>query len=422
VRRRLVIAIAGVATAAVLLLAVPLAIVLERSYRDEALLRLQRDTIAATRAIDLGAHARDPVELPHGSDTLAVYGSDGRRIAGGGPAAADAVVRDALRTGQATDRAADGRLTVAVPLLSNERVAGAVRADRSDAAAVADAHQAWLTLLAAAAVIVALAAGAALVLARRLALPLERLAGAATRLGEGDFAARAPRAGVPEVDAVGEALDSTAERLDALLARERAFSADASHQLRTPLAALRIELEAIELRGGAPPELARALAQVERLQSTIDVLLAVARDDPHREARTDVAELADAAERRWHGTLAADARPLRVVVSAADATARASRGVLEQALEVLLANAAHHGRGAVTLTVREAGASLAVDVTDEGEGFEGDPEAAFSRRAGTGDGHGIGLALARSLVQAEGGRLLVTRASPHPRLTVLLER
>ena len=90
------------------------------------------------------------------------------------------------------------------------------------------------------------------------------------------------------MDAVGEVLDATALRLDGMLARERAFSADASHQLRTPLAALRIELEAIGLGEAPPPGLAAALAQVDRLQATIDTLLAVARDTPHAVRATPV--------------------------------------------------------------------------------------------------------------------------------------
>jgi signal transduction histidine kinase len=107
---------------------------------------------------------------------------------------------------------------------------------------------------------------------------------------------RAARTGVPEADAIAAALDATAERLDALLTRERTFSADASHQLRTPLAALRIELEALELRGDAPEELDAALAQVERLQATIDTLLAVRRDVPRRAAPAPLGALADDAE------------------------------------------------------------------------------------------------------------------------------
>jgi len=97
-------------------------------------------------------------------------------------------------------------------------------------------------------------------------------------------------------------------------------------------------------------------------------------------------------------------------------------------LDVLVANAVHHGAGAVTVTVREADRWLAVDVCDHGRGFAGDPAAAFARRAGGAgrggdrDGHGIGLALARSLADAEGGSLTVTRAAPEPVLTLLLPR
>jgi signal transduction histidine kinase len=423
VRRRLVLAIAGVAVVAVTVFAVPLGIVLSHSYRDRELLRLQRDTLAATRQIDLGTPSGDPVELPPSRDALAVYDRAGRLVTGRGPAAADPLVRDALRSGRAQEaRMQDGRLETAVPLIVGERVAGAVRAVRSDAAVVRATRRAWLALAGLAAALMAAATLAALVLARRLARPLERLAAAAARLGEGDFSVRAGRASVPELDAVGAALDTTAQRLDDLVARERAFSADASHQLRTPLAALRIELEAIELRGDPPPGVAAALAQVDRLQATIDTLLAVARDAPRPGTPTDLAELVDALEERWRGPLAEAGRPLRTRVASPGAVTPAAAGVVAEILEVLVDNTCRHGAGIVTVTVRDAGGSLAVDVGDEGSGFAGDPEAAFRRRSGGGDGHGIGLALARSLAEAEGGRLTVARGGRAPVVTLLLPR
>ena len=99
-RRRLVVAIAGVAAAAIVLLAVPLAIVLQRSYRDEDLLRLQRDTIAASRGIDISGQRRDPIEVPSMDAVVGVYDRAGWRLAGAGPASAPAVVRHVLRTGR----------------------------------------------------------------------------------------------------------------------------------------------------------------------------------------------------------------------------------------------------------------------------------------------------------------------------------
>jgi signal transduction histidine kinase len=414
-------AIAGVAAAAVVLFALPLAVVLQRDYRNAELLRLQRDTIAATRTIDLGAAGRDPVELPPTRDRLAVYDGAGRRVAGHGPARADPVVRAALSTQSPADRSGGGPLVTAVPLLAGERVAGALRAERGDAAAAGATHRAWLELAGLAGLLAALAVLAASVLGRRLARPLERLAAAARRLGDGDFAARAPRGGVPEADQIATALDHTAARLGELIARERAFAADASHQLRTPLAALRLELEAIGLRDDPPPELDGALAQVDRLQATIDTLLAVARDTARPTADTDLAALLEGVESRWHGTLAADARPLLVLVRAERPVARATPSVVGEILDVLLDNAHRHGRGPIAVTVRAGDRWLAVDVSDQGPGFSDDAERVFARRRESRDGHGIGLALAQALAHAEGGRLDLTRRRP-PTLTLWLPR
>ncbi len=413
-------AIAGVAAAAVTLFAVPLGLVLKRSYYDEDLVRLQRDTIAATRGIDIGAGRSDAIELPRSVDRLGVYRLNGRRVAGVGPAGGDALVRSTLATGRPADHLEGGHLVVAVPLLVNERVAGAVRAERDDTEAARDTRAAWLLLAAIGGAVVALAVVAALVIGRRLARPLERLAGAARELGEGDFSARAPHADIPEVDAVAVALDATAKRLDDLISRERAFSADASHQLRTPLAALRIELEGMQLRGDRSAEIPAALAQVDRLQTTIDTLLSVARDRPDREAETELRRLLDELETRWRGPLAAAGRPLRSLVRPTRPVAGAAPRVVTEILDVLVENALRHGEGLVTVSVREVDGWLAIDVADEGKGFEGDPELAFARRTGSTDGHGIGLSLARALAHAEGGSLSVTTPGPHPVLTLVL--
>jgi signal transduction histidine kinase len=418
-RRRLVIAIVAVAAGAVVLFAVPLAAVLERSYRDEDLLRLQRDTIASTRAVDLSGQPSDPIELPASSDKLAVYDRAGRRVAGNGPASAPSLVASVLRTGHPTDAVQSGQLVVAVPLTVDERVTGAVRAVRAQAGAAHDTHGAWLVIAASAAAVIAAASLAALVLGRRLAAPLERLAVAARRLGEGDFSVRAPRAAIAEVDEVRAALDTSAQRLGDLVARERAFTTNASHQLRTPLAALRLELEALELEHPDSPELTQAIAQVDRVESTIATLLAVARDAQRPDEHADLARLIDDAEARWREVLAKDARPLRSRTTTRRPVAQASRRVVDEILDVLVDNAHVHGAGEVTLTLRELDGWLAVDVADQGPGFRGDPQRALSEPRATA-GHGIGLALARTLADAEGGRLVVTSSGPAPVLTLLL--
>jgi signal transduction histidine kinase len=417
---RLVLAIAGVAAAAVALFALPLAVVLERSYRDEELLRLQRDTIAATRGVDL-SRAPDQIELPRFNGAIGIYNTRGTKIAGAGPPSADQTTRSAIRLREPTSSTPNGRLLVAAPLLSGEAVTGAVRAERSQAGVTGHAHSAWLALAGLGAGVVALAVLAALWLGRRLTRPLETLAAAARRVGEGDFAARAAATGIPEIDDVGTALNSSSERIGELVDRERAFTADASHQLRTPLAALRLELESESLRSADPPAaLTSALTQVDRLQSTIETLLAVARDAPTGEQKVDLTEAIDELEERWHGALAADGRPLHTVFEIAHPIAAISPAVLTEIIEVLIGNAHSHGAGAVTVTVRDTGDAYAVEVHDQGPGFGPDADQAFRR--GAGNGHGIGLALARSLAHSQGASLQISSPGPGPTVSLLLAR
>ncbi len=422
-KRRIVLAIAGVAACAVTVFATALAVTLQRNYRVEELLRLQRDTVAATRGIDLTTARADQVELPRSGDRLAIYDAAGSLIAGRGPAGGDAISRSALARGRPTGAAGGGSLVVAVPLLSGERVTGVVRAQRSAGVVAGRTHRAWLELGALAAGLVAVAVLAALALGRRLARPLETLASVARRVAEGDFSARAAPAGIREIDDLGAALNHSTRHIDELVTRERTFSANASHQLRTPLAALRLELEGLALGATEEPaELAAALAQVDRLQTTIGTLLAVARGTPQAERTSDLGAVVRDLEERWHGRLAAAGRPLRVDfdLKGTDGppVVAMSPGVLREIAEVLLQNAQSHGAGAVSLSVRRVGDAVALEVADRGDGFGADPEAAFTR--GTGDGDGIGLALARSLADADGARLQITRPGPSPAITLLV--
>jgi signal transduction histidine kinase len=418
-RRRLVYVVAGVASVALVLLAVPLGIALKHSYRDDELLRLQRDTVASTRAIDLGGRASDPLELPASGDSLTVYDDSGKVVAANGAPRSSPLVGEALRSGRIVERAGDGTLQAAVPLLAGERVAGAVLAQRDDAVVDTRATHAWLAIAGLAAAIIGLAVGAAALAARRLAAPLERLGAVAGRLGEGDFSVRAPTSGVAEADAVARALNATAQRLGDTVAREREFSADASHQLRTPLAALRLELEGIELDAPSA-EITRALAEVDRLDRTISTLLAAARDAPRDGGSADLDRALREIEERWRGPLAQAGRPLRIRRDAGGRSAQVSEAVLAEVMQALVDNAATHGAGEVTVAVRAVHGALAIDVADEGSGFGEDPERSFERRSGSGDGHGIGLTLARSLIRSEGGELTISRPGEHPVVTLLL--
>lgn len=419
-RARLVRAIVGVTAAALLLFGLPLAVAVQRVYRDEEVIRLERQATAATQAVGGSVDGADPPELQAPRDVaLTLYDRAGARRSGRGPVQADAVTGSAL-AGRVADATRAGRLVVAVPVARQELVLGAVRAERSDAIVSQRVHDTWLVMGAGALLVLALAGGLATVFAARLARPVERLSAAVRRLGDGDFASRAQPVGVAELDDAAAALNATAGRLGRLVERERAFSADASHQLRTPITALRLELEAVQALGARPQSIPAALGQVERLEATIATLLAAGRDTTAPSTPLDLDAILAAAESDWRGALAASGRPLRVIRDADVPAATATPGGVLQILQVLLGNATRHGAGAVTVRVRAAGPAVAIDVADEGPGVLGDVEAVFSRRATAGEGHGIGLNLARALASADGGRLILERPGPHPTFTLLL--
>jgi signal transduction histidine kinase len=414
VRNRIVGVAVAAAVLAIALFGVPLAALVVRYLIGDEQAELQRvaDVAALTLSADL-AHGRDPGVLPVAEPdvTITLYNAMGRRWLGNGPIGLDEPVREALN-GEISSGTVGGELVVAVPVVDDE-VIGVVRAAAPRSGAWVRIAGVWLLMAALAAV----ALGAVWFLARRqsarLARPLEQLAQNAQRLGDGDFSVRTQRARIPEIDAVGAALDSTAERIGSVVARERAFTADASHQLSTPLTGLRFGLEAAIDTPGQDLHAAirTAIGSTDQLMRTIDDLLALARDTNRGAGPLPLDEVLGELTDHWRGLLAASGRPLRVTVPDAPPAAAASKAAVRQVLTVLLDNAVRHGAGAVTVAVRESGDALAVDVGDEGAGVR-DTDALFVRRSPKAGGHGIGLALARSLTEAEGGRLVLTRPVP----------
>jgi signal transduction histidine kinase len=421
-RRRVLTSIVGLATLAVALFAVPLGYTLADGYHNQTVTDLQREAtrVAATVSDSFGTDASTvtvPADVPHGL-TVGVYRIDGTRVALAGPghSALAALAAD----GHLHDRVEAGDLAVSAPVPSDGGVTLAVRVAAPYRALWLRTLRAWaLMLLLAAAVI-----GAAALLARwqatQIARPLERLTRSARALGAGDFTIRASRSGIEEADAAGVALEATAHRLGNLLARERAFSADVSHQLRTPLTALLLGLESdlaqpdADLRATAE----RTLRRAEQLRGTVDDLLSLARDTDPRGGPLDIPGLLDEIRDRWHGPFAAQGRRLSLARLPELPRVTASPAATRQILDVLLDNALTHGLGTATVTVTDVGTGIAIEVGDEGPGLA-DPDQAFTRR-GHRQGHGIGLALARTLAEAEAGRLVIRRAAPGPILSLLL--
>jgi len=266
-----------------------------------------------------------------------------------------------------------------------------------------------------------LAAAAGFVLARRMARPFQELAASARQLGQGDFDIHVPTYSVPEAEEIGASLRGAASQLDRLVRREREFAANASHQLRTPITALRLSLEDLCLWPDTSPEareeLERLLGELDRLTGAIGELLDLARERTlGAHGAIDLAALVAAVGGRWERRLQADGRTL-VVRRAGTVRAQLPVGPLEQVMDVLIDNARLHGTGTITVEVRDAGSHLEIRVADQGERTL--TEEIFRRgvttrtgvTAGTTAAHGVGLAIAAELAEAVGGHLSLDRAA-----------
>lgn len=266
-------------------------------------------------------------------------------------------------------------------------------------------------------IVMSVGAGAvvATLTARRLAEPLSDVADRAARLGAGDFRSAPFRHGIPELDRVSDVLDTSATALTELVQRERELVGDVSHQLRSRLTALQLRLD--ELATHNDPDVQReafaALDQTERLAAVLNDLLQAA-----RAARAAGAELQDLKEGlsavadEWRPTLRSAGRGFKVRLPEG-LLARVTPARIREAVGALVDNAVQHGGGTVTLSARRAEASLLIEVADNGPGVPEDlvPHV-FERGVSGRSGTGLGLALARALVEADGGRLELSRVRP----------
>ncbi|GAA1773347.1 MULTISPECIES: sensor histidine kinase [Streptomonospora] len=276
---------------------------------------------------------------------------------------------------------------------------------------------AWLGIASLSLLAIGVAVGLAMLQARRLTLPLVDLAATAERLGSGIVTPWGHRYGISEADRVAEVLDRSAERIAGLIATERHFATDASHQLRTPLTALSMRLEEIIAEADNPDTVREegeaALAQTERLVDTVESLLGRARKSQQPETETidlDAALAQFVSE--WGPILRKEGRDV-VRTGERGLSARIPATDLTQIMASLVDNARRHGGGEVTVRTVDGGGSVRVEVSDEGPGV---PEEIagriFEREVTGGNGTGLGLALARHIAESEGARIELIQSRP----------
>jgi signal transduction histidine kinase len=275
-------------------------------------------------------------------------------------------------------------------------------------------------ILAVAAASASAAVAAAVALATSIGRRLDRLRAASTRLAAGDLSARAPEGGPRELAELGRSFNAMADSIEGLFDARRELVAAASHDLRTPVASIKAMLEAIEDGLADIDEYLGPLQdQTRRLAVLVEDLFELARIDAGALAyELHEVELAPLVESCLRG-LEAEARARNVTLERsfadAGAEARCAPEQVERVLLNLLTNALHHtpSDGTVAVTLASTAERVHVTVEDTGEGIT--PEAArrmfdrfwrsdSARRTHAG-GAGLGLAIARGLIEAQGGTI-----------------
>lgn len=260
--------------------------------------------------------------------------------------------------------------------------------------------------------LILLSAGAAFLLAQVLSRPFRELAVVADRLGNGRFDVTVPHYKVREAEEIAFALRSSCAKMQKFIHREQEFAANASHQLRTPITVLRLDLEDLALWPETPApvaaELNRALKEIDRLTATISELLELARSKPLSSVtEINIAALARDAVERWSVQAKSNWRPLQIAPGPLSLPAKVPSGPVSQILDVLIENALKHGVGNIIVTAADSETHSHLQLSVSDQGVRPKDNSVFGRtvRDSTAAGEGIGLAVASELAEAIGGYL-----------------
>jgi len=435
VSRRLLISYLALAIVVLALLEIPLGISYARNERHDLSTNVERDAVA------LASLAEDALEQRASAPpAVARLARRYQRDTGGRVVVVDAQGRalvDSESQGVGADfssrpeiaAALDGTvatgtrhsntlgtdlLYVAVPAASGGIVHGAVRITYPTSEVDERVRRYWLVLAAIAAVVLAVAVALAGGFARWIVRPLSRVEEAAGEVAAGNLNVRVPATGPPELRRLAGSFNEMVVQLGSLLHSQEQFVADASHQLRTPLTALRLRLENLARDGDGrrEGEFEGALEELERLSALVDGLLTLARADRAASTPAELDVASGLGERVDAWSALAEEQQVRLVARVEGRLhALATPGRLEQVLDNLLANALEVAPAGsdIELTAARSGPLVEIRIRDRGPGMSSEEIAhAFDRfwRGGADEaGFGLGLAIVQRLVHADGGEI-----------------
>lgn len=443
-RRRLLAVLMVLIGAATLLLSVPLAGSYASGRTEHLLLQRRADAVRFADLADRVRTAADRAELSteisryaelYGA-SVTVVDSAGRTLAQAGAgvsrSAADDVLGRAL-TGRSTERLptvrpwGPDRVVLAEPVGRDERVSGAVLLAVPTTAARRDVTVRWVIVACGALTAFAAAALVAAGITRWLMRPVRDLDRAVAALASGSLETRAVSdTGPPELRSLRLHFNGMAEAVADSLGRQRAFVADASHQLRNPLATLVLQLENVEPHltpGPGRNEHARALDEAERLEELLDGLLALARVESGAAERTEQDVSRGVRERvaAWQPVFEASGLTLSAAAVRDGLRAPAVPDAVGRILDAVLDNAVKFVPcgGRVTVTAALTDGEVVVRVADDGPGVPDDQLPLLVRRFARAPEHqnvpgsGLGLAIADEIARLSGGHLTTAGNRPH---------
>jgi signal transduction histidine kinase len=408
-RYRLVLVVTATASLVLVAFLVPLAMLVRSAAEDRAV----NAAVTQTQAVAPAIVAADRQSLPNvvnqanadGGYQLTVFLPDGTSF--GAPAPRSQAVTQA-GTGSSLTVDTDGGREVLVAVAGRGEGTVVIRTFVSDADLGRGVGRAWLVLGLLGLGLLAVSVVVADQLARAVVRPLSAVVEVAHRLAGGDLAARAQPGGPREVRAVGTGLNLLAERIDELLARERETAADLSHRLRTPLTALRIDVDSVR----DPAERERLAADVDALVQTADAVIRSTRQPvPQRGAECcDAAQIVTRRVEFWWSLADEEGRPVGVDIQDGPVPVAIGADTLSACVDALLGNVFTHTAEGVGFTVQlygqeQGGAALVV--ADAGPGLP--PRLVPARGRSLAGSTGLGLDIVQRAAEESGGRLLLDR-------------